>query len=471
MAETTAPTSAKPEADTFAPVDTIAAVATAPGRAGVGIIRVSGPLVPRIAEQVLGHCPAPRQAEYLAFRCPTGGEAIDNGLALFFQAPASFTGEHVLELQGHGGPVVLDMLLQQVIHLGARPARPGEFSERAFLNNKLDLTQAEAIADLIDAASQQAARLAMRSLQGAFSQRVHALLEQLIQLRIYVESAIDFPEEEIDFLADEQVSQQLHTLHQQVQATLSAARQGSLLREGIHVVIAGRPNAGKSTLLNQLTGRESAIVTDIPGTTRDVLREHIHIDGLPLHIIDTAGLRDSHDSVEQEGIRRAWQEIKKADQILYLIDDRERLNSLQTNKEDQAHLEQLRQAGPGVMIVHTKIDLTGHEPGLQPTTEESVLYLSAKTQLGMDVLRQHLKQCVGFQATGEGGFMARSRHVDALNRALTHIEAGRDQLQQRAGELLAEDLRLAQECLNEITGEFSSDDLLGKIFSSFCIGK
>ena len=458
--------------DTVSVVDTIAALATAPGRGGVGIIRVSGPQAAPIAEQILGHVPEPRVAEYLAFRCPVGGEAIDNGIALYFPAPNSFTGEHVLELQGHGGPVVMDMLLQQVFALGARPARPGEFSERAFLNEKMDLTQAEAIADLIDSASEQAARLAVRSLQGAFSKRVHQLLEQLTQLRMYVESAIDFPEEEIDFLADDQVSSQTNAVIEALQQTLKSARQGNLLREGIHVVIAGRPNAGKSTLLNRLTGTETAIVTDIPGTTRDVLRAQIHIDGLPLHIIDTAGLRDSADAVEQEGIRRAWGEIKQADRILYLIDSMDKNAAVD---ENQQHLQQLRKAGPGITLVKTKIDGSDHDAGINDDTAmpaEPIIYLSAKTGEGMDLLTQHLKQCVGYQSVGEGGFMARRRHVEALQRALSSVESGRDQLiQNKAGELLAEDLRQAQEALSEITGEFSSDDLLGKIFSSFCIGK
>ena len=452
--------------------DTIAALATPAGRGGVGIIRVSGPLAPYIADQILGHVPKPRQAEFLAFRCPVGGEAIDNGLALYFPAPHSFTGEHVLELQGHGGPVVLDMLLQQVFSLGARPARPGEFSERAFLNDKLDLAQAEAIADLTDSASQQAARLAMRSLQGEFSRHVHQLLEQLIQLRMYVESAIDFPEEEIDFLGDQQITQQLEAIINALQDTLAAARQGSLLREGIHVVIAGRPNAGKSTLLNRLTGRDSAIVTDIPGTTRDVLREQIHIDGLPLHIIDTAGLRDSSDAVEQEGIRRAWQEIEQADRILYLLDDQRLEHDERFSPEDQQLLQQLRKAGPGITLVHNKIDLTGHAPGMEQLEGESMVYLSAKTDQGMDLLRTHLKHCVGYQSAGEGRFMARRRHLQALERALAHVQTGAQQLAQHAaGELLAEDLRQAQEALAQITGEFVADDLLGRIFASFCIGK
>ncbi len=445
--------------------DTIAALATPPGRGGVGIVRVSGPLCPDIAQHIVKKSLTPRYAEYLPFY-QVDGSIIDMGIALYFPAPHSFTGEHVLELQGHGGPVVLDMLLKSVVNLGARLARPGEFSQRAFLNDKLDLTQAEAIADLIDSASQQAARLALRSLQGAFSQRVHDLLDALIQLRMYVEAAIDFPEEEIDFLQDEQISTQLHQVLVAVKTTLDSATQGCLMREGMTVVIAGKPNAGKSTLLNQLTGKESAIVTDIPGTTRDVLREQIHIDGLPIHVIDTAGLRESGDQVEQEGIRRAWKEIEQADRILYLIDHQQRLTP-----EDQLFLERLRHAGPGLTIVHNKIDITGEKPKREDSAAQSEIYLSAKQGLGLELLREHLKACVGFQQAGEGAFMARRRHVQALQLALEHIESGQHQLHSGAGELLAEDLRQAQHHLSEITGEFTSDDLLGRIFSSFCIGK
>ena len=445
--------------------DTIAALATPPGRGGVGIIRVSGPLSPDIARHIVKKSLPPRVAEYTPFY-QTDGSVIDMGIALYFPAPHSFTGEHVLELQGHGGPVVMDMLLKTIVGLGARLARPGEFSQRAFLNDKMDLTQAEAIADLIDSASQQAARLAVRSLQGAFSQRVHELLEVLIRLRMYVEAAIDFPEEEIDFLQDEQIASQLNQVLAAVKTTLASATQGCLMREGMTVVIAGKPNAGKSTLLNQLTGKESAIVTDIPGTTRDVLREQIHIDGLPIHIIDTAGLRESGDVVEQEGIRRAWKEIEQADRILYLIDHQQRQTA-----EDQRFLERLRHAGPGLTIVHNKIDISGGTPKREDSAAQCEIYLSAKQGQGVDLLREHLKACVGFQQAGEGAFMARRRHVQALQQALAHISSGQQQLEIGAGELLAEDLRQAQHYLSEITGEFTSDDLLGKIFSSFCIGK
>lgn len=445
--------------------DTIAALATPAGRGGIGVIRVSGPLSAVIAQHIVKKSLRPRYAEYGPFYQPDGG-VIDVGIALYFPAPHSFTGEHVLELQGHGGPVVMDMLLNTIVTLGARLARPGEFSQRAFLNDKLDLTQAEAIADLIDSASQQAARLALRSLQGEFSRRVHELLEKLTQLRMYVEAAIDFPEEEIDFLHDEQIRSQLQSLLHTVKDTLESAAQGCLMREGMTVVIAGKPNAGKSTLLNQLTGKDTAIVTEIPGTTRDVLREQIHLDGMPVHVIDTAGLRDSADRVEQEGIRRAWREIEQADRILYLIDHQQRLSV-----EDQQFLEKLRHAGPGLTIVHNKIDITGASPAIQGTESQCEIYLSAKQGLGVQLLREHLKACVGFQSAGEGAFMARRRHVQALQLALNHIESGQQQLLVSAGELLAEDLRQAQQHLAEITGEFTSDDLLGRIFSSFCIGK
>lgn len=441
-------------------------MATPPGRGGVGIIRVSGPLVTVVADTILGKLPSPRLAEYLTFK-DNAGQVIDTGLAIYFPSPHSFTGEDVLELHGHGGPVVLDMLLRSVLNLGVQAAQPGEFSQRAFLNNKMDLAQAEAIADLIDSASEQAARMALRSLQGEFSTLVNKLVEQLIQLRLFVESAIDFPEEEIDFLADEQLNADLQQVLSQLRATLKSARQGNLLREGIHVVIAGRPNAGKSTLLNQLTGLDSAIVTDIPGTTRDVLREQIHMDGLPLHIIDTAGLREAGNEVEREGVRRAWQEIERADQILYVLDDQQGKTAA-----DRALLARLSGIGPGVTWVHNKIDLSRHHPQIEHRDSETHIYLSAKSAEGVELLRAHLKQIVGYQGAGEGGFMARRRHIDALERAKQSVQTGIEHLQRNsAGELLAEELRQAQQALAEITGEFTADELLGRIFSSFCIGK
>ncbi len=449
--------------------DTIVAQATPPGRGGVGIIRLSGPAALTLAKRLLGFVPKARHAHYCAF-FNQQGEEIDRGIALYFPNPHSFTGEDVVELQGHGGPVILDLLLQELIALGARPARPGEFSERAFLNDKLDLAQAEAIADLIDSASEQAARCALRSLQGVFSDKVHALVEALIQLRIYVEAAIDFPEEEIDFLADGRVQSDLEAIMERLASVRQEARQGSLLREGMTVVIAGRPNAGKSSLLNALAGRETAIVTAIEGTTRDVLREHIHIDGMPLHIVDTAGLRDAPDEVERIGIDRAWAEIRSADRILMMVDSTRSDSSdpltlwpeLGENLHDLSH----------VTVIRNKADISGEPIRLEQVGEHTLIALSAKKGEGVDLLRQHLKQIMGFDATTEGGFMARRRHIDALERAHQLLQTGLWQLQSHAaGELLAEDLRQAQQALNEITGEFTPDDLLGRIFSSFCIGK
>ena len=449
--------------------DTIAALATPPGRGGVGIIRVSGPASRDIASQVLGHCPAPRHAHYGPFS-GHADQIIDEGIALYFAGPNSFTGEDVLELQGHGGPVIMDLLLERCVQLGARLARPGEFSERAFLNDKLDLAQAEAIADLIDASSRAAAENALRSLQGEFSQRVTALVERLIELRMYVEAAIDFPEEEIDFLADGRVADMLDRVRQGLASVRAAAGQGSLMREGMNVVIAGRPNAGKSSLLNALTEQDTAIVTDIEGTTRDVLREHIHVDGMPLHVIDTAGLRDTPDAVEQIGVARAWAEIEKADRVLLLVD------AATTQATDPMSIWPdfvARLPDPSrLTLVRNKIDASHETPGIDLSTTPPTLRLSAKTGAGVDNLKDHLKTVMGYSATTEGRFSARRRHLDALDRADEALVNGEAQLQgYGAGELLAEDLRQAQQALGEITGEFSADDLLGKIFGEFCIGK
>ncbi|MGO3158530.1 MAG: tRNA uridine-5-carboxymethylaminomethyl(34) synthesis GTPase MnmE [Halomonas sp.] len=448
--------------------DTIAALATPPGRGGVGIIRVSGPACRKIAEAMIGHCPAPRNAHYGPFLGTKG--SIDEGIALFFNGPHSFTGEDVLELQGHGGPIIMDMLLERCVALGARLARPGEFSERAFLNDKLDLAQAEAIADLIDATSRSAAENAVRSLQGEFSKRVSALVTRLIELRVYVEAAIDFPEEEIDFLADGHVAQHLNSVQQALSGVRQAAGQGALLREGMSVVIAGRPNAGKSSLLNALTEQDTAIVTDIAGTTRDVLREHIHIDGMPLHIIDTAGLRDTPDAVEKIGVARAWAEIEKADRVLLLVDASTTATTdpMVIWPEFVARLPDPQR----LTLVRNKIDTSAEPAGLDLSTAPPTLRLSAKTGEGVDNLKAHLKDVMGFAATTEGRFSARRRHLDALDRAMAALNTGRAQLDgYGAGELLAEDLRDAQQALGEITGEFSADDLLGEIFGSFCIGK
>jgi tRNA modification GTPase len=445
--------------------DTIAAVATPAGRGGVGIVRVSGPAVRDITVQILGRLPAPRKAEYGPFRDEQGA-ALDHGLALFFSGPHSFTGEDILELHGHGGPVVLDMVLSRVCALGARPARPGEFSERAFLNDKLDLVQAEAIADLIDSASQQAARGALRSFDGVFSARIHALVERLTQLRMYVESAIDFPEEEIDFLSDGRIAAELHALSADLDQVMATAQQGRLLREGMTVVIAGRPNAGKSSLLNALAQRDSAIVTEVPGTTRDVLREYIHLDGLPLHIIDTAGLRDSSDPVESQGIQRAWAEIIKADRVLLVMDDQIGLCD-----EERGILARFPTDLP-VTVVHNKIDLSKRHPGAWRDELCDHIAISARQGTGLQELQRYLLESMGYRPADEGGFMARRRHIEALQTAAQFLQHGQSALaQQRAGELLAEDLRQAQRMLGEITGEFHTEALLDRIFSSFCIGK
>ncbi|OLQ94870.1 tRNA uridine-5-carboxymethylaminomethyl(34) synthesis GTPase MnmE [Vibrio ponticus] len=450
--------------------DTIVAQATAPGRGGVGIIRVSGPLAEKVALEVTGKTLRPRYAEYLPFSDEAGNQ-LDQGIALYFPNPHSFTGEDVLELQGHGGPVVMDMLIKRILKIdGIRTARPGEFSERAFLNDKLDLAQAEAIADLIDASSEEAAKSALQSLQGAFSQRINTLVESLIHLRIYVEAAIDFPEEEIDFLADGKVSADLQAIIDNLNAVRKEANQGAIMREGMKVVIAGRPNAGKSSLLNALSGKESAIVTDIAGTTRDVLREHIHIDGMPLHIIDTAGLRDASDEVEKIGIERAWDEIAQADRVLFMVDG---TTTDATDPKDiwPDFVDRLPDS-IGMTVIRNKADQTGEELGICHVNSPTLIRLSAKTGAGVDALRSHLKECMGFAGGHEGGFMARRRHLEALERASEHLDIGQQQLEgYMAGEILAEELRIAQQHLNEITGEFSSDDLLGRIFSSFCIGK
>ncbi|MEE9302716.1 MAG: tRNA uridine-5-carboxymethylaminomethyl(34) synthesis GTPase MnmE [Thiotrichaceae bacterium] len=448
---------------------TIAAIATPSGRGGVGIIRISGDKVAKIAQEILNlptsTLPAPRKATYTSF-LDSNQQTIDDGIALYFPSPHSFTGEDVLELQGHGGQVVLDMMLRRCLELGAVMAKPGEFSERAFLNDKLDLAQAEAISDLIDSSSEQAARSAIRSLQGEFSEQVNSLLKALIQLRMYVEAALDFPDEEIDFLADESVINKLDTIKQQLGKLSSTAKQGSLLRDGMHLVIAGRPNAGKSSLLNALAGQETAIVTEIAGTTRDVLRESINLDGMPLHIIDTAGLRESDDPVEQIGIQRAWQEIEKADLILLLMDAQTGLG-----KAEQEILDKLPTHLP-VLKVFNKIDLLTDLVDLADDDNENTLHISAKFSNGIEALRERLKERMGYQAETESTFIARRRHLHALAETQEAVNRGELQLKDfNAGELLAEELRIAQEALGRITGEFTPDDLLGEIFSSFCIGK
>jgi tRNA modification GTPase len=442
--------------------DTIAAIATPSGNGGVGIIRISGGLVTEIAAQLTKKTLPPRTALFSHF-LESDNSVIDSGIALYFPAPASYTGEDVLELQAHGGSVVLNMLLRRVLALGARLARPGEFTERAFLNNKLDLAQAEAIADLIESSTEQSVRSAQRSMQGVFSDQINTLITELTELRIYIEAAIDFVDEEIDFLTDGVVENRLVNLVQRLEEIQQTARQGRLLRDGMTVVLAGKPNAGKSSLLNALAGHDAAIVTDIAGTTRDVLRERIQIDGMPLHIIDTAGLRESANVVEQEGIRRAFEEIRKADKVLLLIDamDAERQPLLDSIPESL-----------DITTVYNKIDLINREPEIQNTGSGTQIYLSIKTGAGMDLLIQHLKQSVGYNDATENIFIARTRHLEALRKSHELVQNALHQLQTSlASELVAEDLRQAQQALAEITGEFTSDDLLGKIFSSFCIGK
>jgi tRNA modification GTPase len=449
--------------------DTIAAVATPTGRGGIGIVRVSGPAVPAIAEALLGHAPQARRAELHTFT-DTQGAPIDQGLALYFPQPHSFTGEHVLELHGHGGPVVMDLLLQRLLGLGARLATPGEFTQRAFLNDKLDLAQAEAVADLIDSGSAQAARAALRSLQGEFSARVHELAERVLEARMWIEAAIDFPEEEIDFLADRALGERMDDLRRRFVELAETARQGTLLRDGLTVVIAGRPNAGKSSLLNRLAGYDAAIVTSTPGTTRDVLRERIAIDGLPLHVLDTAGLRESADAVEVEGIRRAQAEISRADRVLFVVDsaDDEALRGV------EADLDALPR-DVARTVVFNKIDRSGETARVEPgATADAAAraYVCASSGAGIEALRRHLKDCIGFRPSAEGALSARTRHIDALRRAGAHVEAAHRLLVERhAGELVAQELRDAHQALGEITGEVSSEDLLGRIFSSFCIGK
>jgi len=445
------------------PSETIVARATPAGRGGIGVVRISGPRVRAIAEAVLGSCPEPREATFHSF-ADADGQALDAGIALFFPGPHSYTGEDVLELQGHGGTVLLDMLVTRIVELGARLARPGEFTERAFLNDKLDLLQAEAVADLIDAGSRTAARAAQRSLSGEFSAAVLALNEQVTGLRMYVEAAIDFPEEEIDFLGTGEMRRRLDTVDREFTRIEAAARQGRLLRDGIHVVLAGRPNSGKSSLLNRLAGYEAAIVADEPGTTRDPVREHLDIDGLPVHIVDTAGLRQSTDPVEREGVQRTRAQLAVADLALLVVDA--------TDPAGTGALADELPAGIPLLVVHNKIDLTGEAPGLESNAQPALVRISALTGDGLPQLRQLIKERAGFGETGEGTVIARQRHLDSIRRARAHFDAGREQLEdQRAGELLAEELRAAQLALAEITGEFTSDDLLGKIFGTFCIGK
>lgn len=442
--------------------DIIAAIATPAGRGGIGVVRISGPSLDRIISGVLGKALASRRVVLSTFR-DAHGEVIDEGIALLYQAPHSYTGEDVLELQGHGGPVVLQLVLRRCLELGARPAQPGEFTRRAYLNEKLDLAQAESVADLIEAATGEAARGAVRSLRGAFSRRIDELWRALVDLRALVEATLDFPDEDVEFLKQAQAERRLDLLQEQVAEVLAASVQGSLLREGIHVVLAGQPNVGKSSLLNRLAGEELAIVTDIPGTTRDAIRQSISLDGVPVHVIDTAGLRDSTDPVEKLGIARSWAAIEKADLVLLLLDT--------TKGEAEADREILRRLPSGLpsIRVMNKIDLLGWTPRIERRGTGQSVWLSALTGSGMELLRRAVLETVGWRSTGEGLFMARERHVHALQQVSSHLERAR--LQGSRLELLAEELRLGQEALGTITGEFTSDELLGEIFGRFCIGK
>lgn len=444
--------------------DTIAAIATAPGRGAVGILRLSGPRAFDIAERLCGSVPARPFA--LRHFHDEHGARCDQGLVLSFRAPHSYTGEDVVELQGHGGPAVLDLLLRAACAHGARIARPGEFSERAYLNDKLDLAQAEAVADLIDAHSRAAVLAAQRSLDGEFSRRVDAIANALLELRVFVEGALDFSDEDIDWLSDAQLRDRLAQAEQVLALLLDQAAQGRRLRDGLTVAIAGRPNVGKSTLLNRLAGAEAAIVSDLPGTTRDLLREHLVIDGLPLTVIDTAGLRQTEDRIEAEGIRRAWAALERAELALFVADDREGLNA-----EDQALLARLP-ASLATLVVFNKCDLSGAAPGPCEIDARPALRLSAAQDQGVDALRAAIRNAAGLHDASEGLFSARARHLDALRNARSHLAAAITHVQRRStAELAAEELRLAHDALGEVTGRVSTEDLLGAVFSRFCIGK
>jgi tRNA modification GTPase len=442
--------------------DTIAAIATASGAGGIGVVRVSGALSQSIASQILRHCPAPRHAAYLSFY-DANQELIDRGIAIFYQTPHSYTGEDVLELQAHGGTALMQILLTRCIALGARQAEPGEFTRRAYFNDKIDLVQAEAVADVINASTVEAARSAVRSLSGEFSNCINQVLAKLINLRMYVEACLDFPEEEIDFITQGKVAEKLNAIAEELKLVFSKAKQGSLLREGMHIVLVGQPNVGKSSLMNQLSGEEVAIVTPIAGTTRDALKNLIQINGLPLHIVDTAGLRETNDEVEKIGIARTYRALESAQVALLLVDAAHGIDD-----NEKSILTRLPQEICKIWV-HNKIDTIKERAKVVEKSGETHIYLSAKTGEGVELLKQHLLNIAGYQQNSEGVFMARTRHLEALKQVDAHLQLAQKNMNQ--AELTAEELRLAQEALSSITGEFTPDDLLGEIFSKFCIGK
>ena len=442
--------------------DTIAAIATASGAGGIGVVRVSGPLSHAIANQILEQCPAPRHAAYLPFY-DVNHQLIDRGIAIYYQNPHSYTGEDVLELQAHGGTALMQILLARCIELGARQAEPGEFTRRAYLNDKIDLAQAEAVADVINASTAEAARSAVRSLSGEFSNSINQLLAKLVNLRMYVEACLDFPEEEIDFISQGKVTEKLEAITSELESVFSKAKQGSLLREGMHIVLVGQPNVGKSSLMNQLSGEEVAIVTPIAGTTRDAIKSSIQINGLPLHIIDTAGLRDTNDEVEKIGIERTYRALENAQVALLLVDAAHGIDDA-----EKSILARLPQEIAKIWV-HNKIDTMNEPAKIVEEAGETHIFLSAKTGSGVDLLRQHLLNIAGYQQNAEGVFMARARHLEALKQVDEHLQQAYNNISQ--AEIIAEELRLAQEALSSVTGEFTPDDLLGEIFSKFCIGK
>jgi tRNA modification GTPase len=442
--------------------DTIAAIATASGSGGIGVVRVSGPQAPVIAQSILGRCPAPRHAAFMPF-LEADASIIDQGIAIYFQGPHSYTGEDVLELQAHGGPAILQILLRRCLALGARQALPGEFTQRAYLNDKMDLAQAEAVADVINASTVEAARSAMRSLSGEFSNRIHVLLEALIELRMYVEACLDFPEEEIDFISQGNVEAKLTHILSALQKIFQQAKQGNLLREGLSVVLVGQPNVGKSSLINQLAGDDIAIVTPIAGTTRDTVKSHIQINGIPLHIIDTAGLRETDDEIEKFGIARTWRAVESANIALLLLDATHGITEVEKSILDRLPSDLSK------IWVHNKIDLNAESPSLKEIDGEMHIFISAKKGDGVDLLKGHLLKMAGWQTTSEGVFMARTRHLEAIAEVESFLNQALQSIQQ--AELVAENLRAAQTALSSITGEFTPDDLLGEIFSKFCIGK